>query len=103
MSRVLDKPSEVGHTSDTWDQEKADLGFRVVSPMRNHGNYSLGILLTLVETALGDTTQAKALKQQIRREMYALMDRNQAEVYEGLGIQKPGLAPQEIHIEATEE
>jgi len=103
MSKVIEKPSEVGHTSDTWNQASADLGFRVVSPIREHGNYTLGRLLTIVDATFGDTLQGKAVKNQIKHEMYAMMDRNQAEVYEYLGVQKPGLAPREIHIEDSEE
>jgi len=102
METVTEKPSSVGHTKDTWDQEAADLGFRVVGPMRGHGNYTLGLLLTAIEAALGDSKQAQALKAITRREMFALIDRNQAEVYEHLGVQKPGLAPKETWVDGQD-
>ena len=101
MSKHLRTPG--GATNDTWDQEKADLGFSVAQPMREHGNYTLGILLTIIDGVLGDTLQSKAVKNQIKREMYLLIDRNQAEVYEHLGVQRPGLMPKEIHLEDEEQ
>jgi hypothetical protein len=96
-------PTPVGATSDSWNQEKEKLGYHVAQPMREHGNYTIGVLLTAVEAALGDTVQAKALKNLVRREMYLLIDRNQSEVYERLGIQKMGLKPVEMYVEDDEE
>lgn len=75
----------------------------LVSNIRHHGNYTLGVLLTSVEAALGDSKQAEALKAITRREMFALMDRNQSEVYEFTGHQKPGLAPREIRVDGQDE
>lgn len=71
--------------------------------MRHHGNYTLGVLLTAVEAALGDSKQAEALKAIVRREMFALMDRNQAEHYESLGMQQRGLAPKETRVDGQDE
>lgn len=75
----------------------------LVSRLREHGNYSLGVLLTTIEGALGDTKQAQATKAMVRREMFLLIDRNQAEVYEFFDMQKPGLAPKEMWIEDQDE
>lgn len=99
MNPSVEKPSDIGNTTDTWDQAAADLGFKVANFQRGHGNYTLGMLLTAVEAALGDSKQAQALKAITRREMFALMDRDQAEVYEHLGVQKPGLAPKETWVD----
>lgn len=73
--------------------------FPLVNDLRNHGNYTLGTLLTAVEAALGDDKKAEALKAIVRREMFALMDRNQAEVYERTGQQASGLAPKEFWVD----
>lgn len=85
----------LGQTSDTYSDEAVYL----CTFLRNHGNYTLGVLLTAVEAALGDSKQSTALKAIVRREMFALMDRNQAEVYEQAKMQKPGLAPKEIWVD----
>lgn len=74
----------------------------LVGRLREHGNYTLGVLLTAVEAALGDSKQAEALKAIVRREMFALIDRNQAELYEEVKMQRPGLAPKEIHIDGQD-
>lgn len=71
--------------------------------LRDHSNYTLGVLLTAVEAALGDSKQADALKAIVRREMFNMMDRNQAEVYEREGMQKPGLAPRETKVDGQDE
>lgn len=74
-----------------------------VGKLRNHGNYTLGVLLTAVEASLGDTKQAEALKAIVRREMFALMDRNQGDLYVTAEMQRPGLTPAEIHVEGQDE
>lgn len=71
--------------------------------LRSHGNYTLGVVLTLVEAALGDTPQAKALKQSIRKEMFAMMERNQGDMYVAFGQQDASYAPSEIHIEIKQD
>lgn len=71
--------------------------------LRNHGNYTLGVLLTAVEAALGDSKQAEALKAIVRREMFNLMDRNQGDYYTEMGMQKPGLTPKETKIDGQDE
>ena len=86
-------------TTDALPQEVRDEGFsayRLVSDLRNHGNYTLGLLLTAVEAALGDGKQSEALKAIVRREMFALIDRNQAEVYESSGDQERGITSKRI-------
>lgn len=75
----------------------------VSSRLREHGNYTLGVLLTAVEAALGDSKQAEALKSIVKREMFLMIDRNQAEHYESLGIQSPGLAPPEMPIDGQDD
>jgi len=76
---------------------------KLVGDLRNHGNYTLGVLLTAAEAALGDTKQAEALKAIIRREMFMLIERNQSEIYESVDMQKPGLAPKEMYIDGQDE
>lgn len=76
---------------------------RRIGALREHGNYTLGVLLTAVEAALGDTKQSEALKAIVRREMFALMDRNQGEIYEAVRMQKPGLQPKETHVAEQDE
>lgn len=71
----------------------------LVSNLRHHGNYTLGVLLTAIEAALGDGAQAKAVKAIVKREMFLLMDRNQGEVYESSGDQEPGLKPKEMWLD----
>lgn len=71
--------------------------------LRDHSHYTVGLLLTAVEAALGETKQAEALKAIVRREMYLLMDRNQSEVYERAKMQRIGLAPKEVHIDDQDE
>jgi len=93
----------VGMTISDWVKlEGTQRGINLVSPIRNHGNYTLGVLLTAVEAALGDTKQSEALKAIVRREMFSLMDRNQAEVYEATGEQKSGLAPKETIVDGQD-
>lgn len=79
-----------------------DPGF-IVGELRSHGNYTLGVLLTAVEAALGDSKQADALKAIVRREMFALMDRNQGEVYVLHKMQAPGLTPRETRVDGQDE
>lgn len=74
----------------------------LVVRLRSHGSYTVGTLLTAVEAALGDTKQAEALKAIVRREMFLLIDRNQAELYEKSGEQEPGLAPKEKYIDGQD-
>lgn len=75
----------------------------LVSELRSHGQYTLGVLLTAVEAALGDSKQAEALKAIVRREMFSLMDRNQGEVYERSKQQKHGLKPPEQKIDGQDD
>ncbi len=75
---------------------------RRIGILRDHGNYTLGVLLTAVEAALGDSKQSEALKAIVRREMFALMDRNQGELYEAVRLQKPGLQPPETHVDGQD-
>lgn len=77
--------------SDTLVDEKIvtrNAAVYLSSEMRNNTNNSLGVILTLIDAALGDTTQSKALKQSIKREMYTLMDRNQQQMYVTTGQQE---------------
>lgn len=74
-----------------------------IGELRHHGNYTLGVLLTAVEASLGDSKQAEALKAIVRREMFALMDRNQGELYEAVRLQKPGLKPKETRVDGQDE
>ena len=74
-----------------------------IGELRAHGNYTLGVLLTAVEAALGDSKQSEALKAIVRREMFALMDRNQGEIYEAVNMQKRGLRPVEIRVDGQDE
>jgi hypothetical protein len=76
---------------------------RRIGNLRQHGNYTLGVLLTAVEAALGDSKQSEALKAIVRREMFALMDRNQSEIYEAVKMQAPGLQPKETHVDEQDE
>jgi len=86
-------------TSDTYD----DTAVWLSGGLRNHSSYTLGVLLTAVEAALGDSKQAEALKAIVRREMFAMIDRNQAEVYERAGMQRAGLATPETHVDGQDE
>jgi len=89
----------LGQTRDTYD----DTAVYLSSALRNHSNYTLGVLLTAVEAALGDSKQAEALKAIVRREMFAMIDRNQAEVYERANMQRPGLAERETRVDGQDE
>ena len=88
-----DNPT-LGQTSDTYD----DTAVYLSSKLRDHSNYTLGNLLTSVEAALGDSKQCEALKSLIRREMFLMTDRNQAEVYVRAGMQRTGVDPKEVHM-----
>jgi len=88
----------LGQTSDTYDETAVQLSIK----LRDHSNFTVGVLLTAVEAALGDTTQSEALKAIVRREMYAMMARNQAEVYERAGMQRTGLATKEVHVDGQD-
>ena len=87
-----------GNKIEGYSYDAVDL----VTRFRDHGNYTIGTLLTAVEAALGDGVQAQALKAIVRREMYMLIDRNQAEIYEHYKMQKPGLAPKEIYLDGQD-
>lgn len=76
---------------------------RRIGSLREHGNYTLGVLLTAVEAALGDSKQSEALKAIVRREMFALMDRNQGELYEAVRMQRAGLQPKETRVDGQDE
>lgn len=93
----------VGATKDTFDENQASIAYKIVAQNRNHGNYTLGVLLTAVEAALGDSKQAEALKAITRREMFALIDRCQGEIYEAVDMQKPGLQPKETHVDGQDQ
>lgn len=88
-----DNPT-LGQTSDTYD----DTAVFLCGKLRDHSNYTLGNLLTAVEASLGDSKQAEALKAIIRKEIFHMIDRNQAEVYVRAKMQKPGLEPAEVEI-----
>lgn len=79
-----------------------DTAVYLAGTLRAHGNFTLGIELTAIEAALGDSKQAEALKAIIKREMFNMMDRNQADVYQWFGMQKPGLAPKETRIDGQD-
>lgn len=93
---LKDMPSPYNEPED-WHPQ------RLAGQLREHGNYTLGVLLTAVEAALGDSRQAEALKAIVRREMFALMDRNQGDMYEMVGMQKPGLTPKETRVDGQDE
>lgn len=84
----------LGQTNDTYD----DTAVFLSGQLRGHSNHTLGNLLTAVEASLGDGKQAEALKSIIRREMFYMIDRNQAEVYVRAKMQRTGLEPKEIHM-----
>lgn len=84
---------------DTGNKITSSNSIHVVSALRDHGNYTLGTLLTAVEAALGDSKQAEALKAIVRREMFALMDRNQGEIYTRTGEQRTGVTPVETWVD----
>lgn len=88
-----DNPT-LGKSSDTYDDTAVFLSGR----LRNHSNHTLGNLLTAVEASLGEGKQSEALKSIVRREMFYMIDRNQAEVYVRAKMQRPGLEPKEIHM-----
>ena len=81
----------------------ADISVEVSGRQRDNGNHSLGVLLTAVEAVLGDSKQAEATKAIVRREMFTLMDRNQAALYEAANMQKRGLVEQIKHIDGQDE
>lgn len=87
------------NTEDTNRKITSENAIELVGELRHHGNYTLGTLLTAVEAALGDSKQSIALKAIIRREMFALMDRNQGEVYTRTGQQQRGLTPKETWVD----
>lgn len=88
-----DNPT-LGQTSDTYDDTAAFLSGK----LRGHSNHTLGNLLTAVEASLGDGKQSEALKSIVRREVFYMIDRNQAEVYVRAKMQNTGLEPKEIHM-----
>jgi mannose/cellobiose epimerase-like protein (N-acyl-D-glucosamine 2-epimerase family) len=94
----------VGATKESFvfNEVQASIAYAIVSQNRNHGNYTLGVLLTAVEAALGDSKQSEALKAIVRREMFALMDRNQGEIYESVDMQRPGLYPKETRVDGQD-
>lgn len=100
MSKPVNQSNPtLGQSSDTYDESAVIMAGNV----RDHSAYTLGVLLTGVEAALGDTKQAEALKAIVRREMFAMMDRNQAEIYERARMQEPGLAPREVHVDGQDD
>lgn len=84
----------LGQTSDTYDETAVFLSGK----LRDHGNHTLGNVLTAVEASLGDSKQSEALKSLVRREFFFMMDRNQAEVYVRAKMQRTGLEPKEVHM-----
>lgn len=96
---MSDKPVDqeaptLGQTKDTYDDTAVFLSGKI----REHSNHTLGNLLTAVEASLGDGKQSEALKSIVRREMFSMVDRNQAEVYVRAKMQRAGLEPKEIHM-----
>jgi len=91
---VKNEDPTLGQTSDTYD----DTAVFLSGTLRQHSNYTLGNLLTAVEASLGDSKQAEALKAIIRKEIYAMIERNQAEVYVRAKMQRPGIEEGEIHF-----
>lgn len=81
-------------TSDTYD----DTAVWLSGQLRQHSGYTLGNILTSVEASLGDSKQAEALKAIIRREVYSMIERNQAEVYVRANMQREGIEEKEIHF-----
>lgn len=63
------------------------------SELRDNTNYTLGIILTVLEAALTDKHQLEAIKSLVRKELFLMADRNQAAVYERAKMQLTGLAP----------
>lgn len=98
---VIEQTEGVGVNLNPKDVSGKDIVMRI-GELRSHGNYTLGVLLTAVEAALGDSKQAEALKAIVRREMFALMDRNQGELYEAVKMQRLGLQPKETHIDGQD-
>lgn len=95
MNRLVkDENPTLGQTSDTYD----DTAVFLSGALRQHSNYTLGNLLTAVEASLGDSKQAEALKAIIRKEIYAMIERNQAEVYVRAKMQRAGIEESEIHF-----
>lgn len=78
-------------TSDTYDVTAVDLA----SKLRDHTNHTLGSILTVLEACIADKKQLIAVKSLIRKELFLMADRNQAEVYERARMQKSGLSPKE--------
>jgi hypothetical protein len=95
MKELVDK---VVPMSELPTGEYDDTAYWLSGKLREHSNYTLGSVLTSVEAALGDSKQAEALKAIIRKEIYALMERNQAEVYVRAKMQKVGVESAEIHF-----
>ena len=91
---VNNEDPTLGQTSDTYD----DTAVYLSGKLREHSNYTLGSLLTAIEASLGDTKQCEALKSIIRREIFLMIDRNQAEVYVRAKMQRAGLEPVEVHM-----
>jgi hypothetical protein len=86
-------------TSDTYD----DTAVFLSQKLREHSGYTLGLLLTAVEAALGEAKQAEALKAIVRREVFAMIDRNQAEVYVRAKMQREGLSEPEVHVDGQDQ
>lgn len=99
MNKKVDqKNPTLGQIRDTYD----DTAVYLSGALREHTNYTLGNVLTAIEASLGDNKQAEAFKSIVRREFYALMERNQAEIYVRAGMQHGGLEEKEI-IEINDE
>lgn len=97
---MSDKP--VNQLEDSMLEQSGDIyddtAVFLSGKLREHSNHTLGNVLTAVEASLGDSKQAEALKSIIRREIYFMVDRNQAEVYVRAKMQRTGLEPGEVHL-----
>ena len=97
------KPTvDVGEGVMPFETKEYDQAVRIVHLVRGNNNYTMGVVLTLIEAALGDTAQSKALKQAIKKEFFSMMDRSQNHIYVELDQQKSWNAQPEIHIEVRE-
>ncbi len=63
------------------DSPSYQLGTSISGGIRDISSHTLGILLTQVEAAMGDTAQAKAFKQVVKREVYRMQDYQQGLSY----------------------
>ena len=100
---MSNKPEKFEKDDLSLTGELADAGGVISGRLRENSNHALGVLLTTIEAALGDTKQAEATKAIVRREMFLLMDRNQAAAYEETRVQKRGLTQRISYIDGQDE